>query len=251
MSTSLFAPTIAVASGATDSDTRSSAPTRRARGCAARLSRVVLRGASVSPPHARREALAASNAGMGREPSRVPARDSAQGWCDHLELSGARSASQVDSAHHRSRWVECGRRRYREVDSARHRLWCTARRRWRTSATCSLACASRRRCTYRFARRSPGWRRRRRRSRSCSRPTSCDAGWSRCRSTTRGFAPTRTTYFNSRLTQAPRDSNHGLEIVTTYCTTVETQQRAFEALAFKIEMLWVMIDTIYNAYREE
>ncbi|MBK5188169.1 MAG: pyrroloquinoline-quinone synthase PqqC [Gemmatimonadaceae bacterium] len=58
-------------------------------------------------------------------------------------------------------------------------------------------------------------------------------------------------YFNSRLTQAPRDSTHGLEIVTTYCTTVETQQRAFEALAFKIEMLWVMIDTIYNAYREE
>ncbi len=58
-------------------------------------------------------------------------------------------------------------------------------------------------------------------------------------------------YFESRLTQAPRDSAHGLEIVTTYCTTVEQQQRAFEALRFKIEMLWVMIDTIHNAYREE
>ena len=58
-------------------------------------------------------------------------------------------------------------------------------------------------------------------------------------------------YFKSRLVQAPRDSQHGLEIVTTYCTTVEAQQRAFEALRFKIEMLWVLIDTIYNAYRED
>ena len=32
---------------------------------------------------------------------------------------------------------------------------------------------------------------------------------------------------------------------------METQRRAFEALAFKLEMLWVMIDTIHNAYREE
>jgi pyrroloquinoline-quinone synthase len=58
-------------------------------------------------------------------------------------------------------------------------------------------------------------------------------------------------YFRSRLTQAPRDSAHGLAIVTTYCTTVESQVRAFEALKFKIEMLWAMIDTIHNAYREE
>jgi pyrroloquinoline-quinone synthase len=58
-------------------------------------------------------------------------------------------------------------------------------------------------------------------------------------------------YFKSRLVQAPRDSQHGLEIVTTYCITVEAQQRAFEALKFKIEMLWVLIDTIHNAYRED
>ena len=58
-------------------------------------------------------------------------------------------------------------------------------------------------------------------------------------------------YFRSRLTQAPRASSHGLEIVTTHCTTPETQRRAFEALAFKLEMLWVMIDTIHNAYRDE
>ena len=36
----------------------------------------------------------------------------------------------------------------------------------------------------------------------------------------------------------------------TNCTTVETQRRAFDALAFKLEMLWVMIDTIHHAYLE-
>jgi pyrroloquinoline-quinone synthase len=57
-------------------------------------------------------------------------------------------------------------------------------------------------------------------------------------------------YFKSRLTQAPRDSRQGLHLVMTHCTTVETQQRAFAALAFKLELLWVMIDTIHQAYRE-
>ena len=57
-------------------------------------------------------------------------------------------------------------------------------------------------------------------------------------------------YFKSRLTQAPRDSRHGLSLVQTHCTTVETQRRAFEALAFKLELLWVMIDSIHHAYME-
>ena len=57
-------------------------------------------------------------------------------------------------------------------------------------------------------------------------------------------------YFHSRLTQAPRDSAHGLELVTTHCLTPQQQLRAFEALRFKIEMLWAMIDTIHNAYRD-
>ncbi len=57
-------------------------------------------------------------------------------------------------------------------------------------------------------------------------------------------------YFQSRLVQAPRDSRQGLRLVQQHCTTVETQRRAFEALAFKLEMLWVMIDTIHHAYIE-
>jgi pyrroloquinoline-quinone synthase len=57
-------------------------------------------------------------------------------------------------------------------------------------------------------------------------------------------------YFRSRLVQAPRDSQQGLRLVQQHCTTVDTQRRAFEALAFKLEMLWVMIDTIHNAYAD-
>jgi pyrroloquinoline-quinone synthase len=58
-------------------------------------------------------------------------------------------------------------------------------------------------------------------------------------------------YFRSRLVQAPRDVQHGLHIVRTYCITVDTQRQAFEALAFKLDMLWAMIDAIHNAYRED
>jgi pyrroloquinoline-quinone synthase len=57
-------------------------------------------------------------------------------------------------------------------------------------------------------------------------------------------------YFKSRLTQAPRDSQQGLNLVRARCTTVETQRKAFEALAFKLELLWLMIDTIHHAYLE-
>ena len=63
--------------------------------------------------------------------------------------------------------------------------------------------------------------------------------------------PEALDYFKSRLVQAPRDVNHGLAIVKEHCTTPETQRQSFEALAFKLELLWAMIDTIHNAYREE
>lgn len=62
--------------------------------------------------------------------------------------------------------------------------------------------------------------------------------------------PEALDYFRSRLVQAPRDVKHGLAIVQRHCTTVETQQAAFEALRFKIEMLWALIDVIHNAYRD-
>lgn len=58
-------------------------------------------------------------------------------------------------------------------------------------------------------------------------------------------------YFRSRLEQAPRDSRHGLHLVQQHCTTIETQNRAFDALRFKLEVLWVMIDTIHSAYGDD
>jgi pyrroloquinoline-quinone synthase len=62
--------------------------------------------------------------------------------------------------------------------------------------------------------------------------------------------PEALDYFKSRLIQAPRDSGQALRLVQQHCTTVDSQRRAFEALAFKLEMLWVMIDAIHHAYRE-
>jgi coenzyme PQQ biosynthesis protein B len=57
-------------------------------------------------------------------------------------------------------------------------------------------------------------------------------------------------YFHNRVSQAPRDSQQWLRLVQAHCTTVDAQRRAFEALAFHLELLWVMIDTIHRAYRE-
>jgi pyrroloquinoline-quinone synthase len=57
-------------------------------------------------------------------------------------------------------------------------------------------------------------------------------------------------YFRSRLDQAPRDSGHGLALVRQHCTTVETQYRAFDALRFKLDVLWAMIDAIHHAYAD-
>jgi pyrroloquinoline-quinone synthase len=62
--------------------------------------------------------------------------------------------------------------------------------------------------------------------------------------------PEALDYFKSRLVQAPRDVTHGLALVKRHCTTVDTQRQAFEALAFKLEMLWALIDTIHHAYQD-
>lgn len=52
-------------------------------------------------------------------------------------------------------------------------------------------------------------------------------------------------YFRSRLTQAPRDSDHGLAIVLERCATRAEQERAVAALAFKCDLLWAQLDAIY------
>jgi pyrroloquinoline-quinone synthase len=55
-------------------------------------------------------------------------------------------------------------------------------------------------------------------------------------------------YFRNRLSQAPRDSEHALEVVTEYCVTPEQRAAAVAALSFKCDVLWSMLDAIDRAY---
>lgn len=54
-------------------------------------------------------------------------------------------------------------------------------------------------------------------------------------------------YFRARLQQAPRDSEHALEVVTEHCRSVDEQERAVAALSFKCDVLWSMLDAIDRA----
>jgi pyrroloquinoline-quinone synthase len=60
--------------------------------------------------------------------------------------------------------------------------------------------------------------------------------------------PAGLAYFRARLTQAPRDSEHALEVVTQYCRTPDEQAGAVAALSFKNDVLWSMLDAIDSAY---
>ena len=62
--------------------------------------------------------------------------------------------------------------------------------------------------------------------------------------------PAGLAYFRSRLTLAPRDSAHAIEVVTKYCVTRDQQQRAIAALAFKCDVLWSILEGIHHAYVE-
>ena len=60
--------------------------------------------------------------------------------------------------------------------------------------------------------------------------------------------PEGLAYFRARLTQAPRDVEHALEVVTELCRTPDEQARAVAALSFKGDVLWSMLDAIDKAY---
>jgi pyrroloquinoline-quinone synthase len=55
-------------------------------------------------------------------------------------------------------------------------------------------------------------------------------------------------YFKSRLLQARRDVEHGLEITLAYFDTRELQERALRILDFKLDLLWSMLDAMTLAY---
>ncbi|XOK61656.1 pyrroloquinoline-quinone synthase PqqC [Paenibacillus elgii] len=55
-------------------------------------------------------------------------------------------------------------------------------------------------------------------------------------------------YFRTRLHQAPRDADHGLELVLRACRTRRDQERAVAALSFKCDVLWSLLDALQLAY---
>jgi len=57
-------------------------------------------------------------------------------------------------------------------------------------------------------------------------------------------------YFRSRLTQAPRDTEHALELVFAHCRTRDLQEQAVAALDFKCDVLWAQLDAIEQACRD-
>lgn len=60
--------------------------------------------------------------------------------------------------------------------------------------------------------------------------------------------PDGLTYFRSRLQQAPRDSEHGLQVVLERCRTPQERQQALAALSFKCDVLWAVLDAIEGEY---
>ena len=53
-------------------------------------------------------------------------------------------------------------------------------------------------------------------------------------------------YFRGRLTQAPRDTDHGLALVLEHCRTRAEQERATAALQYKCDVLWEKLDEVYH-----
>ena len=55
-------------------------------------------------------------------------------------------------------------------------------------------------------------------------------------------------YFRSRLTQAPRDVEHGLAVTLDYFKTRAQQEHALDILQFKLDLLWSMLDAMMLGY---
>jgi pyrroloquinoline-quinone synthase len=58
-------------------------------------------------------------------------------------------------------------------------------------------------------------------------------------------------YFRRRPEQASRDSNFALAYVLSHADTAERQQAVIDALVFKCDVLWAMLDALQHAYGED
>jgi len=63
-------------------------------------------------------------------------------------------------------------------------------------------------------------------------------------------SPEALAYFTPRLHQAPADAEFALGYVLEHARTSEQQQAACDALIFKCDVLWAMLDALYLAYVE-
>ena len=61
------------------------------------------------------------------------------------------------------------------------------------------------------------------------------------------IAPDGLDYFRARLTQATEDSDFALRVTLEYCTDRKMQEAALEALRFKCNVLWLMLDALTMA----
>lgn len=62
------------------------------------------------------------------------------------------------------------------------------------------------------------------------------------------ITPDILSYFDKRLSQAPRDANFALDYVKRHAVTPDWQQAAIAALTFKCDILWAMLDALHFAY---
>jgi pyrroloquinoline-quinone synthase len=56
------------------------------------------------------------------------------------------------------------------------------------------------------------------------------------------------SYFGKRMTQAPRDADFALRYCIEHARTREDQQLCLDALTFKCNVLWAMLDALHFAY---
>lgn len=55
-------------------------------------------------------------------------------------------------------------------------------------------------------------------------------------------------YFKRRVTQARRDAEEGLALTLQHCATPELQESAVQAMRFKCDVLWSVLDAIHGKY---
>lgn len=53
-------------------------------------------------------------------------------------------------------------------------------------------------------------------------------------------------YFKRRLVEAPRDSGEALTLTLRHCVTYDLQKACLDALQFKCDLLWTMLDAIHG-----